>query len=294
MATGLFSHPLSVTSSDSDSLRSDEAAVPDDEQINDLMATNDTEFALYQRLDKEREARRRALYEATAYPMSVASVAAASAAAQRSAKAAAAGEGGPDGEKKETVVPLPPRLMSVAEVPSWTKTQEAWLSKHHQLLAMSEQVDKNNMQVGDGGVYGAAEADGDEEEDSNIDALSVEGASGGRGLGGSAGAWSTNTRKRKSVAGAYDDGLTETQFMELVEKTEKVHSFCLCPSALSFLLLLSPPFRRLRTKRLPLLAKELPVVARKSSPQSPWQVCSRRRPLPCQTLAMTPTPSLLS
>jgi hypothetical protein len=202
--------------------------VPDDEQINDLMATNDTEFALYQRLDKEREARRRAEYQASSPPaVSVASIAAA-AAAQRSAKVATDGEA-PEGEGKETVAPLPPRLMSVAEVPPWTKTQEAWLSKHHQLLAMSEQVDKNNLQVGDGGAY-TVDAEG-EEEDSNLDAASVDGASGGRGLGAPAATW--NTRKRKSAPGAYDDGLTETQFMELVEKTEKVTPLPSPPSLIS-------------------------------------------------------------
>lgn len=188
--------------------------MPDDEQINDLMATNDTEFALYQRLDKERDARRRAEYESASPPLSVASVAAAA--------NLASDQETQEGESKETLVPLPPRLMSVAEVPSWAKTQEAWLSKHHQLLAMSEQVEKNNMQVGNGGAY-TAEAEG-EEEDSNLDTTSIDGASGGRGLGAAAVGVTWNTRKRKSAPGAYDDGLTETQFMELVEKTEKVNS----------------------------------------------------------------------
>jgi hypothetical protein len=208
---------------------SDDAAVPDDEQINDMMATNDTEFSLYQRMDKEREAARRAVWQASSpAPLSLPG--------RVKKPTSRKGHGEeleePPGEdekqegEKDALPLLPPRLMTVAQVPLWARNQEAWFSKHHQLLAMSEQVDKNNLQVGNGNAY-TVEAEGDDEEDSNIDAASVDGVSGGgRGLG----AWGSSTRKRKSTTGvAYDDGLTETQFMELVEKNEKVSS----PSSLT-------------------------------------------------------------
>lgn len=189
---------------------SDEAAVPDDEQINDLMATNETEFALYQRMDKEREARRRLELAANDH----------TAASFEKSKEPTSDET----HHPESADPLPSRLMSVAEVPSWTKTPAAWQSKHHQLLAMSEQVDKNNLQVGDGGIY-TVDGDADDEDESNADAASVDGASGGRGMRALTGAspWSASSRKRKTTSGVvYDDGLTETQFMDLVEKSEKV------------------------------------------------------------------------
>jgi hypothetical protein len=210
-----------------------------------MMATNDTEFALYQRLDKEREAARRATLQASS-PLPPLPSRAKKAAVRKPQEdeldEVPVEDEAQDGGEKDALPPLPPRLMTVAQVPLWARSQEAWFSKHHQLLAMSEQVDKNNLQVGNGNAY-TVEAEGDDEEDSNLDAASVDGVSGGgRGLGGS---WSASTRKRKSTTGlAYDDGLTETQFMELVEKSEQVGSpFTTAP--------LTDSLRRLRSSRTP-------------------------------------------
>lgn len=220
------------------------------------MATNDIEFALYQKLDKEREEKRREEYQKL-YPdgnyeltLNLSQSKSRGKKVNRKIKDDEVDETNnnnddiqENNEQEPTLPPLPSRLMSVADVPGWARNQEAWLSKHHQLFAMSEQVEKNNLQVGNGGIY-TVEAEVEEDDESNIDTGSVDGTnndnSGGGGGGGGRGrgnnitnnlgsvSWGLNSgpRRRKATTGViYDDGLTEAQFMDLVEKNEKVSCY---------------------------------------------------------------------
>lgn len=224
-----------------------------------MMATNDAEFALYQKMDKEREDKRRQelqkLYPDGNYDVIVPTSQQSKSRGRRASKKVkdeevdeiqengeqengdqenGEQENGEqeNGEQEPTLPSLPSRLMGVSDVPLWARSQESWLPKHHQLFTMSDQVEKNNLQVGNNGVYTVVEVDnggGDDDDESNVDGASIDGANstnngGGRGLSNFGNvSWGASTRKRKATTGViYDDGLTETQFMDLVEKTEKV------------------------------------------------------------------------
>jgi hypothetical protein len=110
---------------------------------------------------------------------------------------------------------LPSALMSNDAVPRWVRQPTAWLAKHAQLYLMFEEFDKQRVR-------------GHDVELRQLEA----GEGGGDGSGGGSGAiWDSyaesasvalqdvGERKRKSVV--YDDGLTEAQFMNMVEDEEK-------------------------------------------------------------------------
>ena len=160
---------------------SEETAVPDDTQINDMMACNEAEFALYQKMDKEREAARR----------------------------------------KDT-----PALIPANEIPSWARTPEMWLNKHQQLYVMVEQSDKMKAAMGKAKGNVTAAAPGEDESMGMDEAEEfthyVDGDysfASDAALGGAEG---TNKRKRKAVT--YNDGLSEAQFISMVERTGRVSS----------------------------------------------------------------------
>lgn len=158
---------------------SEETAVPDNTMINDMMACNEAEFALYQKMDKDRE------------------------------------------ERLKITAPGVPALIPANNVPEWARSPEMWLNRHQQLFAMAEQSDKMSLQKGvrgsasstiggglktDGqGEDGESVADGDEEnmDDSALIALEER-----------------RKRKRKSVS--YSDGMSDAQFISMVERTGRV------------------------------------------------------------------------
>ena len=145
---------------------SEETSVPDNTQINDMMACNEAEFTLYQQMDKHREELR---------------------------------------NKKVTP------LMAASAVPDWAKMPDMWQPRHQQLLLMSEQAQR----VRKGGAEGTGSAQqvhdytiadvGDDDDDSK----SVDSA-----------AATERRRKRKFVA--YSDGLSDAQFISMVERTGRV------------------------------------------------------------------------
>mmetsp|Transcript_14910 Transcript_14910/g.22432 ORF Transcript_14910/g.22432 Transcript_14910/m.22432 type:complete len:1326 (+) Transcript_14910:95-4072(+) len=166
----------------------EEAAVPDDDQINYMMATNDGEAALYQQIDKRREE-------------------------EREAKAAALNKTTKRPGRTGASTALPPPLMEENGVPAWAREQSAWLSKHQQLFLMSEHVEKMNISATSEGYTLA-----DEEEESNVDTTSQDGDTGEGGRGAM-----PSMRKRKAVV--YDDGLSDAQFVDFVERGGQPEDF---------------------------------------------------------------------
>jgi SNF2 family DNA or RNA helicase len=161
-----------------------EAEVPDDDAINEMMATHDSELLLYQRMDRER----RQLQE------------------QQWAEVCNYNNRGGGGVKGGQP-PMPSRLMGMHERPAWI-TAASWSHRHAQLdVVMMADGDgtwvppkkgKRSKPKGEGGGGGGLYDDDEDDDDE------------GPILGGKA------MRKRKDVA--YDDGLTDLQFTRAVEK----------------------------------------------------------------------------
>jgi SNF2 family DNA or RNA helicase len=159
----------------------EEGLVPDDEQINDMMSVNEKEFALYQEIDKKRLERMRRNWADQCFRLKKA-------------------------YEKGT---LPPSLMTNDLVPQWIRQPSAWLAKHTQLYLMFEEFDKQRVQGHDVELRILDTGDSDSGSGAIWDSYAENATVALQDIG---------ERKRKSVM--YDDGLTETQFMNLVEKEE--------------------------------------------------------------------------
>jgi hypothetical protein len=153
---------------------SEETAVPDNTMINEMMACNEGEFVLYQKMDKEREERRR------------------------------------------IVAPGVPPLIPANNVPEWARSPEMWLSRHQQLFAMAEQSDKMSQQKGSKGAGGVVKTGGDGE--SVVDDADEE------GMDDAALMALEESRKRKRKSVQYSDGMSDAQFISMVERTGRVSS----------------------------------------------------------------------
>ena len=103
----------------------------------------------------------------------------------------------------------PPALMTNDTVPVWIRHAEAWQSKHVQLHLMYEEYDKQRVRGHD------------------VDLRKLD-STGDSDAGSGGVIWDSyasvpdqeiGERKRKVVQ--YDDGLTETQFINMVENEEK-------------------------------------------------------------------------
>lgn len=133
----------------------EETVIPDDSQLNVLLAIHDGEAALYDAMDKEREERRLRAWV----------------------------------EQHGPLVPLESRLMDASSVPSWICEPTSWQQKYQPLYGML-------MHVGD-----SMASIGDVMEDMPRDDAEP-----------------TGPRKRKSIA--YTDGMTETQYLKMVESAD--------------------------------------------------------------------------
>lgn len=149
----------------------EEGLVPDDEQVNDMMAVNEKEFALYQEMDQSRE----------------------ECGAKKDKKR---------GKKSSS------SLMTNDSVPAWIRQSSAWLAKHSQLYLMYEEYEKKRSQ---GHNVSFDDISGDSSEQDQVWGEYAEVAS--------RASLELGERKRKAVV--YDDGMTETQFLNMVEKEEK-------------------------------------------------------------------------
>lgn len=109
---------------------------------------------------------------------------------------------------------IPSALMSNDSVPGWVRQPSAWLAKHAQLYLMFEEFDKQRIRGHD------------------VDLRTLDPGTADRSNGSSGGGiWDSyaesatvalqevGERKRKAVV--YDDGLTEQQFMNMVENEEE-------------------------------------------------------------------------
>lgn len=119
-----------------------EVEVPDDEQINEMMAIYDFEMTLYQKMDRERDETRRRhwmqFHKSQGVPANM-------------------------------TPPLPSRLMTPEEIPAWMKDPSVWHSKHTQLLQMHENsalvLDPSTMDMNDSGDEGGV---GESSQDTRV------------------------------------------------------------------------------------------------------------------------------
>eukprot|EP01041_Mallomonas_annulata_P001914 gene1914-3715_t len=95
-----------------------EVEVPDDEQINEMMAITDVEFELYQNMDRERESKRLQHWISYHKSQGITSI--------------------------DNIPKLPKRLMTPDDIPLWIKDPGVWHSRHVQLLTMSQRPDIDN------------------------------------------------------------------------------------------------------------------------------------------------------
>lgn len=96
-------------------------------------------------------------------------------------------------------------------VPQWIRQPGAWLAKHSQLYLMFEEFDKQRKRGHDVELRNLDTGDGDGSSSGAIwDSYAETATVAMQDIG---------ERKRKAVV--YDDGLTETQFMNMVEDAEK-------------------------------------------------------------------------
>ena len=99
-------------------------------------------------------------------------------------------------------------LMTNDSVPAWIRQSSAWLAKHSQLYLMYEEYEKKRSQ---GHNVSFDDISGDSSEQDQVWGEYAEVAS--------RASLELGERKRKAVV--YDDGMTETQFLNMVEKEEK-------------------------------------------------------------------------
>ena len=152
-----------------------ENVVPDDDEINDMMAIDATELRLYQAMDVSLEAARVAGYT-------------------RRGLAA------------------PPKLMSAGDAPAWMKEGDSWDRKHSQLFVINRAYDDDTS--GNDGGSGSGESVLQLGEEYSLAAAAA-----------AAAALEEGEMKRKRKVVLYDDGLTETQFLNLVEEqTDEVEA----------------------------------------------------------------------
>jgi hypothetical protein len=165
----------------------EDAEVPDDEQINEMMSIHDSELVLYQKMDKERAEQR-----ATEWKRKMEL----------------------KGLKGSAMPPLPAALMGEDEKPPWLQPH-SWIHKH----AMIEATMNGTAHAG--GKKGRGRKPG--KSLGGIDAMpfDADGLDGGDydldGEDGAVMVAGKMMRKRKEVT--YDDGLTDKQFTRLLEKS---------------------------------------------------------------------------
>ena len=106
---------------------------------------------------------------------------------------------------------LPSALMTNDTVPRWIRQPTAWLAKHSQLYLMFEEFDKQRVRGHDVELRTMDTSDGDGSSGGAIWDSYAESAT--------VALQEIGERKRKTVV--YDDGLTEMQFMNMVEDEEK-------------------------------------------------------------------------
>lgn len=180
--------------------RESDLMIPDDDQLNEMMAANEDELALYQRLDKEREQKRIEDWTASHGPN----------------------------------VPLPPRLMDVNSPPAWITpalfqpTNAALVEgmmmrnehgkpmgtagkKSKKVKHKKTEYPEDNDGFGDGIRNDSEESDGEEDDGRSEVASSVGGAS------------SARKRKLPNVI-LYNDSMTDVQFERFLENGGELSS----------------------------------------------------------------------
>lgn len=109
---------------------------------------------------------------------------------------------------------LPTALMTNDMVPRWIRQPAAWLAKHSQLYLMFEEFDKQRVRGHDVELRTTVDTAGDGDGSNSSGAIWESYAE-----DATAALQAIGERKRKTVM--YDDGLTETQFITMVENEEK-------------------------------------------------------------------------
>jgi SNF2 family DNA or RNA helicase len=160
-----------------------EAEVPDDDQINEMMSTHDSELLIYQQMDRERRILKEKQWADWMKKQ-------------------------PKGTPK---TPMPPALMGALEKPLWLQAS-SWSHKHSQL-------DSIMMGDGDGtfipqkkGSKKKRKADGLDDDDDDDDDDDEEDEDGVLVAG--------KLMRRRKEGVSYDDHMTDKQFLRHVEKVQ--------------------------------------------------------------------------
>ena len=160
-----------------------EAEVPDDDQINEMMSTHDSELLIYQQIDREKRILKEKQWSDYLKRL-------------------------PRGSPK---LPMPPALMGALEKPLWLSAA-SWSHKHSQL---------DSIMMGDGdGTFipqkkGKKRKDFDDENGTNGDENDNDYDSDDDGV-----LVAGKLMRRRKEGVSYDDHMTDKQFLRHVEKVQ--------------------------------------------------------------------------